>query len=61
MKALIAYFSRSGEHRIGGVPQMQEVGNTEIAARLLQELTGAELFRIEPLRPYSRDYDECIA
>ncbi|WP_235370103.1 flavodoxin [Pseudoflavonifractor phocaeensis] len=37
------------------------VGNTEIAAQLLRELTGADLFKIEPVQPYSKDYNECIA
>lgn len=38
-----------------------KVGNTEIAAQLLRELTGADLFKIEPVQPYSKDYNECIA
>lgn len=37
------------------------VGNTEQAARLLAELTGAELFHIEQKVPYSDDYDTCVA
>lgn len=61
MSALIAYFSRADENYFGGALRMVEVGNTEVAAKLLQELTGADLFRIDPIQPYSRDYNECIA
>ena len=36
------------------------VGNTEIVAKKLQELTGADLFKIDPVQQYSKDYNECI-
>ena len=36
------------------------MGNTEAVARRLQALTGADLFQLEPMRPYSDDYNECI-
>ena len=61
MRALIAYFSRADENYFNGAIRSVKVGNTEIAANLLRELTGADLFRIEPVQPYSRDYNECIA
>ena len=38
-----------------------ETGNTEVVAGVIQKLTGAELFKIEPLKEYSKDYNECIA
>lgn len=61
MQALIAYFSRAGENYFSGALRTVPVGNTELAARMLRELTGAALFKIEPLLPYSDDYNECIA
>lgn len=61
MSVLIAYFSRADENYFHGALRKVEVGNTEIAAKLLQELTGAELFKIDPIQPYSKDYNECIA
>ena len=61
MRALIAYFSRADENYFNGAIRSVKVGNTEIAANLLRALTGADLFRIEPVQPYSRDYNECIA
>lgn len=36
------------------------VGNTEIAAGLVQILTQADIFRIEPVQEYSPDYCRCI-
>ena len=47
MKKLIAYYSRAGENYFSGAHRAIAVGNTEKAARLLAELTGAELFHIE--------------
>lgn len=61
MQALIAYFSRAGENYFSGALRTVPVGSTELAARMLRELTGAALFKIEPLLPYSDDYNECIA
>ena len=60
MAALIAYFSRAGENYVNGTIRDLAVGNTEVAAGLLQELTGADCFRIEPCQPYAKDYDTCI-
>lgn len=61
MAELIAYFSRADENYFSGTLRTVPVGNTEIAAKMLQELNGADLFRIDPLIPYAKDYNECIA
>lgn len=42
-KVLIAYYSRSG--------------NTEAVAKKIQSATGGDLFEIETLKPYPKDYD----
>lgn len=60
MKEIIVYFSRSGENYVRGRIQCLSVGNTEAAAELLRERTGARLFKLEPLAPYSQDYSRCI-
>lgn len=59
-KSLIAFFSRAGENYVGGAIRRLEVGNTKIAADMLQEITGADLFEIRPAHPYSQDHMECI-
>lgn len=61
MAELIAFFSRADENYVNGMLKVLDVGNTEVLARILQELTGAELFKIEPFKAYSKDYNQCIA
>ena len=57
MKALIIYFSRADEnYAVGYIDK----GNTEIAAEFVQELTGADMFKVEPSVPYAADYSTCI-
>lgn len=60
MKEIILYFSRSGNNYVGGRIQYLPVGNTEVVAKILHGLTGAELFKIEPVTPYAEDYSKCI-
>ena len=61
MPSILVYFSRAGENYVGGSIQRLAVGNTEIAAQLLQQQTGSALFRLEPQVPYSDLYRECVA
>ena len=57
MKALIIYFSRADEnYAVGWIDK----GNTEIVAEYVRELTGGDMFKIEPLIPYAADYATCI-
>ena len=58
---LIAFYSRADENYVNGLIKTLEIGNTEVAAGIIKELTGADLFKIEQLEPYSKDYNECIA
>ena len=56
-KSLIIYFSRADEnYAVGYIDK----GNTEIAAEYVRELTGADMFKAEPLVPYAKDYNTCI-
>lgn len=61
MAQLIAFFSRADENYVNGAIRNLDVGNTEIAAGYIHELTGADLFRIDPVQAYAADYNECIA
>ena len=61
MAVLIACYSRAGENYFGGAYRRITVGNTEKAARMLEELTGGALFKIEQAQPYSEDYRACVA
>ena len=56
-KSLIIYFSRADEnYSVGYIDK----GNTEYVAEFVQELTGADMFKVEPLVPYAADYNTCI-
>ncbi|MHB8070387.1 MAG: flavodoxin [Candidatus Cryosericum sp.] len=55
-KCLIAYFSRKGNNYVGGRIVNLSVGNTEVAAKMIQEITGGDLFRIEAVNAYPEDY-----
>ncbi|AMD18460.1 flavodoxin [Methanobrevibacter sp. YE315] len=57
---MIIYFSRADENYFGGSLKYIEKGNTEVIAEFIQDLTGADIFKVEPLVPYSKDYYECI-
>ena len=59
-KALIVYFSRTGENYVGGKIRRLEIGNTKIAAQMLQKVTGADLFEIQMAQPYPDGYMACI-
>lgn len=58
---LIAFYSRANENYVNGMMKMLDIGNTEVAAGMIRELTGGDLFKIEQLQPYARDYNTCIA
>jgi flavodoxin len=58
-KTLIAYFSRTGNNYVDGNIIDLPVGNTEVAAKRIEELMGGDLFKIESVRVYSGDYSTC--
>ena len=59
-KTLTAFFSRADENYFGGAMRYIEVGNTEVAAGLANELIGSDMFKIEMSEPYSPVYLTCI-
>ena len=61
MAVLIAFYSRAGENYFGGAHRRVSIGNTEKAAKMLADLTGGELYKIEQAQPYSDDYYACTA
>lgn len=57
LEVAVIYFSRAGEnYSVGNVKK----GNTEILAEIIAKETGSNLFKIEPEKPYSEKYDECV-
>jgi flavodoxin len=59
-RSLIAYFSRKDENYVDGIITNLTVGNTEVAARIIQKLTGSDAFFIDPVIKYNADYYVCI-
>lgn len=57
-KSLIAYYSRPGNNYFGGSIVNLPVGNTEVVAKMIQKLTGGDMFRIETRKNYPEDYHE---
>lgn len=56
-KSLVIYFSRADEnYAVGYIDK----GNTEYIAEFVRDITNADLFKVEPLVPYSKDYNTCI-
>ena len=60
MKKLVVYFSRIGENCVNGETKIINKGFTEILAEKISALTGAAMFKIEPVEPYPFSYDECV-
>ena len=59
-KSLIIYFSRADENYFDGEMKYIDKGNTEVIAEYIRDLTGADMFKVEPIIPYSKDYLTCI-
>ena len=59
-KSLIIYFSRADENYFGGELKYINKGNTEVVAEYIKELTNSDMFKVEPLVLYSKDYMTCI-
>ena len=60
MKTIIVYYSRRGENLVNGTLKNLKIGNTEMAAVILQKITGADLFRLVPKQDYPDEYCHCI-
>lgn len=57
-KCLIAYFSHKGNNYVSGSIVNLPIGNTEVVAKLIQEITGSDMFHIEAVKSYPKDYTE---
>lgn len=56
-KSIVIYFSRADEnYSVGYIDK----GNTEVIAEYISDITGADIFKVEPTIPYAKDYDTCI-
>lgn len=70
-KSLVVYFSHPETDDPLNMTRAQEnstvvidgkvLGNTQYAALLIQEYTGSDIFRIEPVNPYPLDYSVAVS
>lgn len=59
MANLIVYYSRKGQNYWNGSIVDLAKGNTERVAEFIQKAVGGDLFEIETVREYSKDYMTC--
>ena len=59
MAILIVYYSRKGQNYWSGSIVDLKKGNTERAAEFIQKAVGGDLFEIETVKEYSKDYMAC--
>lgn len=60
-KNLIAFYSRADENYVSGMMKYLDIGNTEVAAGIIEKFIDADMFKIEQLQAYAKDYNTCIA
>lgn len=56
---LTVYYSRKGENYFGGEIRSIRKGNTETVAEYIQKAAGGDLFELETVREYAKDYHKC--
>jgi flavodoxin len=57
-KCLTAYYSRKGSNYLDGNIVNLPIGNTEVIAKKIQGFIGGDLFEINTVKPYPKDYTE---
>ncbi len=57
-ECLIAYYSRKGNNIVSGRIENLPVGNTEVVAKMIHEMTEGDVFRIDTVNSYPEDYTE---
>ncbi len=58
-KTLVIYYSRGGQNYVNGKVELLEKGNTRIVCEFIRDAVGADLFRLETVKPYSDNYIAC--
>ena len=60
MANLIVYYSRKGQNYWNGSIKNLTKGNTETVAEMIQQSVGGDLFEVDTVKSYAKDYYECI-
>ena len=59
-KNIIIYYSRVGENYWSGAIRNISKGNTERVAEFIQKAVGGDLFEVQTVKEYAKDYYQCI-
>lgn len=59
-KSIVAYYSRHGETFFNSGVITVQVGNTEVVAKKIQNLTGSDIFQIDTVNSYPYEFKETV-
>ena len=60
MKNLVIYYSRRGQNYVNGSIQNLPKGNAERIAEFIKNAVGADVFEVDTVKPYDKNYMVCI-
>ncbi len=60
MKHLVIYYSRRGQNYVNGSIINLAKGNAEIITEYIRNAVGADVFEVDTVKPYDKDYMVCI-
>lgn len=60
MKNLIIYYSRRGQNYVNGSIKSLDKGNAELISEFIQNAVDADVFEVDTVKPYDKDYMVCI-
>ena len=60
MKNLIIYYSRRGQNYVNGSIKSLDKGNAELITEFIKNAVDADVFEVNTVKPYDKDYMVCI-
>ena len=60
MNNLVIYYSRRGENYVNGSIKSLSKGNAEVITEFIQNAVDADVFEVDTVKPYDKDYMVCI-
>ena len=60
MKNLVIYYSRRGQNYVNGSVKNLVKGNAEVITEYIKDAVDADVFEVDTVKPYDKDYMVCI-
>ena len=60
MKNLVIYYSRRGQNYVNGSVKNLDIGNAELIAGYIKNAVNADVFEVDTVKTYDKDYMVCI-